>query len=369
MFTFLHHISGHSTILCYEHGMEYITLFGEKLFAFIICRYNWYITIFYIFFQMLAVSYDQYSKVQKEKFRRLYMHRRICARKAFKLLTSERSTITITFKNFEGVVKVMLPGISKLRCYLIFKHCDTKKNGVLNQQEFYRIYESLELNWTQVHPEVRWYSFSPILWNSFDPITKLAKSQILAKIMDFILTLALAYEVMKTSEIIPGILLEDEWIYSCFIGIFLIEAVLKIIGLGFFDYFSSGWNCFDISVTLVSVVGHYIRPFQYSFGFFYILRTFGILRLFERTQRYKHIMGPFVFMIIRQLTHFSVIVFVVLYMYSHIGIQLFANVDHENPPPKEMKTMADLYTLNNFTDIISSFSKFWIIFDSNWFWI
>lgn len=306
---------------------------------------------------MLAVSYEQYSKVQKEKFRRLYMHRRICARKAFKLLNSERSTTTITFKNFEGVVRIILPGVSRLRCYLIFKHCDLNRSGVLNQKEFYRVYESLELNWTQMYPEVRWYSFSRTLWNCFDPLTRFAKGQVSTKAMDFVLTLALVYELMKTSELVPGIQFEDEWVYSCFIGTFLTEAVIKIIGLGLFDYLSSGWNCFDISVTIVSVVGHYIRPFGYTFGFFYILRTFEILRLFERTKRYNHIMGPFVFMIIRQLTHFSVIVFVVLYSYSHIGIQLFANVDHENPPPIEMKTMADLYTLNNFSDIISSFSK------------
>lgn len=306
---------------------------------------------------MLAVSYDQYSRVQKEKFRRLYMHRRICARKAFKLLNSEKSTTRITFKNFEGVVKVLLPGISKLRCYLMFKLCDTSRNGILNQKEFYRIYESLELNWTQIYPEVRWYSFNKKVWNCLDPVTNFAKSPILTKLVDFILTLALAYELMKTSELIPGIELEDEWVYSCFIGLFLAEAVVKIVGLGLLEYLSSGWNFFDICVTIVSLVGHYFRPYGYSFGFFYILRTFGILRLFERTQRYKHIMGPFVFMIIRQLTHFSVIVFVVLYMYSHIGMQLFANVDHENPPPKEMKSMADFYTLNNFSDIVSSFSK------------
>lgn len=309
-------------------------------------------------FQMLAVSYEQYSRVQKEKFRRLYMHKRICARKAFKLLTSERSTTTITFKNFEGVVKVILPGISRLRCYLIFKHCDTNRSGVLNQKEFYRIYESLELNWTQVYPEIRWYSFSKKLWFCLDPVTGFAKSQFLAKSVDFTLTLALAYELMKTSELIPGMQFEDEWVYSCFIGSFIAEATIKIAGLGLIDYLSSGWNCFDITVTIVSVIGHYFKPFGYSFGFFYILRTFGILRLFERTKRYKHIMGPFVFMIIRQLTHFSVIVFVILYMYSHIGIQLFANVDRENPPPKVMKSTADYYTLNNFSDIISSFCKF-----------
>lgn len=33
------------------------------------------------------------------------------------------------------------------------------------------------------------------------------------------------------------------------------EACLKMLGLGFHAYFTSGWNCFDCIVTAVSLVG------------------------------------------------------------------------------------------------------------------
>lgn len=325
------------------------------------------IQLYFVLNMMLAVAYEKFSSVAKEKFRRLFLHRRLCGRHAFRLLCSEMHTDCLTFARFQGVVQIIKPGISQLRCYLMFKLCDTTRTGVLTLDQFYRIYDAIELNWSQVYPEVRWYHFirNRRLKNTLDMISRLAMSLLFEKVVDFFLIFTLTFEIFKASQLVPSIsvYLANEAFYTLFIGFFIIEAIIKIIGFGFIDYITSGWNPFDFIVTGVSMIGHYIHPFGYSFGFFYIFRTFRILRTFEKTRRYQYIMGPFVFIIFRQMTHFSVIIFVVLFSFSILGMELFAQTDLKNPPPEDLSnlTMDDFYRLHNFQDIASSFLSLLIL--------
>lgn len=314
--------------------------------------------MYFILNMMLAVSYEKYSSVEREKFRRLFLHRRLCCRHAFNLLTSDEHPDCVIFKHFEGVVKILKPGISRLRCYLMFKLCDTTRTGSLSLDQFYRIYDALELNWSQEYPELRWYHkiSNVTLRNMFDLISKVARSSTFENIIDYIIISSLVFEVVYCSQIFPSLINYVELLYTFFISIYAIEALMKICTYGLVDYITVGWNAYDFLVAGVSLIGFYIQPFGYSFGYFYILRTFRILRLFQKTQRYQHIMGPFVFILLRQMTHFCVIVFVVLYSFSIIGMEFFAKVDHENPPPVDLKVqMEDLYRLHNFADFPSAF--------------
>ena len=328
------------------------------------------IQTYFVLNMMLAVSYEKYSTVAKEKFRRLFLHRRLCCRHAFSLLCSDINRSEITFKSFEGVVRNVKPGISRLRCYLMFKLCDTTRTGTLTLDQFYRIYDAIELNWSQVYPEVRWYhclhSLGPGMKYIFDSITRMSKSHLTEKIVDFVLVLILAIELIRASKLIPHLFDPYEAYYSIFIGLFVLEATIKIIGFGFIDYITNGWNPFDFIVTGVAMIGHYIQPWGYSFGFFYLLRTFRILRVFEKTKRYQHIMGPFIFIIFRQMTHFSVIVFVVLFSFSIVGMFLFAETDLKNPPPSlhelaSSRVIDDYYQLHNFEDIPAAFLSLLIL--------
>lgn len=325
------------------------------------------IQLYFVLNMMLAVAYEKYSSVAKEKFRRLFLHRRLCCRHAFALLCSEAHADCLTFDRFRGVVQIIKPGISRLRCYLMFKLCDTTRAGVITLDQFYRIYDAIELNWAQVYPEVRWYHFikNRRIKNFLDLISRMAMSPLFEKVVDFVLIFTLTFEIVKTSQLVRSmsVYLANEAFYTLFIGFFVVEAIIKIIGFGFIDYITSGWNPFDFVVTGVSMIGHYIHPFGYSFGFFYIFRTFRILRTFEKTRRYQYIMGPFVFIIFRQMTHFSVIVFVVLFSFSIVGMELFAQTDLQHPPPEDVTkiTMDEFYRLHNFQDIASSFLSLLIL--------
>lgn len=55
--------------------------------------------------------------------------------------------------------------------------------------------------------------------------------------------------------------LASSWETYAFVLFYLLEACLKMFGLGPRRYFSSGWNLFDFSVTAVSLVGLSIELF------------------------------------------------------------------------------------------------------------
>lgn len=57
-----------------------------------------------------------------------------------------------------------------------------------------------------------------------------------------------------------------------FFSVYSVEATLKIIGLGFSEYFHSGWNIYDFIVTVLAVIGIIAERFASPFFFIVILR-------------------------------------------------------------------------------------------------
>lgn len=54
--------------------------------------------------------------------------------------------------------------------------------------------------------------------------------------------------------------------------VFLVEAMLKIIALGWNEYVSSGWNVFDLTVTLAAIFGSLLLLLKPTFTAVVILR-------------------------------------------------------------------------------------------------
>lgn len=65
------------------------------------------------FFKMLAVVYETFTGIEKDKFRKLLLHKRQACKLAFRLLVSKQSPDTIRFKQFQGLMRYYLPHTSK----------------------------------------------------------------------------------------------------------------------------------------------------------------------------------------------------------------------------------------------------------------
>ena len=75
-----------------------------------------------------------------------------------------------------------------------------------------------------------------------------------------------------------------EYINYFFTAVFTLEAIIKIIGLGFKGYFTKGWNLFDFFIVLVSYVTLIISvSVQGNFGpkQATVARAFRIGRIFR----------------------------------------------------------------------------------------
>ena len=71
------------------------------------------INLYFLMNLMLAVVYDTFTKIEKEKFRRLFLHKRKAAQHAFKLLVTQERSEEVSFQHFEGLLASYKPSASK----------------------------------------------------------------------------------------------------------------------------------------------------------------------------------------------------------------------------------------------------------------
>ena len=58
---------------------------------------------------MLAVVYETFTRVERDKFRKLLLHRRQACRLSFRLLVSKQNPAHIRFRQFEGLMRYYAP--------------------------------------------------------------------------------------------------------------------------------------------------------------------------------------------------------------------------------------------------------------------
>lgn len=64
-------------------------------------------------FQMLAVVYETFTGIEKDKFRKLLLHKRKACQLAFRLLVSKQNPNAVRFKQFQGLMRYYAPRICK----------------------------------------------------------------------------------------------------------------------------------------------------------------------------------------------------------------------------------------------------------------
>lgn len=95
------------------------------------------INLYFLMNLMLAVVYDAFTRIEKDKFRRLYLHKRKAAQHAFKLLVTQERPEEVSFQHFEGLLTFYRPRTTPTEAYLMFKLLNKSNSGYLNTDEFY----------------------------------------------------------------------------------------------------------------------------------------------------------------------------------------------------------------------------------------
>jgi voltage-dependent calcium channel L type alpha-1D len=112
-----------------------------------------------------------------------------------------------------------------------------------------------------------------------------------------------------------------------FAGIFNMEMYMKLIGLGT-QYFYSAWNLFDMTVVIGTDVGLILEFTTDGSGFSTaatVVRAFRIMRIVRlvRSQPSIKIILDTVVNIIPQISNFITLLFLLLFIFSALGINLF----------------------------------------------
>ena len=111
--------------------------------------------------------------------------------------------------------------------------------------------------------------------------------------------------------------------------IYTFEFIIKLIGFGS-DYFSDGWNNFDLIIVIAAWLGMIANSIEgLDIGSLTtVIRSFRISRIFKIIKKYKNLRILFYTFIgaIPQLTNVGGLLFLLLFLYSVLGVYLFAEV-------------------------------------------
>lgn len=64
---------------------------------------------------MLAVVYETFTSIEKEKMKKLYLHKHKACELAYNLLVSKKQTKQLRFKQFQGLMRYFAPDKCKYR--------------------------------------------------------------------------------------------------------------------------------------------------------------------------------------------------------------------------------------------------------------
>ncbi|CAG9815106.1 unnamed protein product [Phaedon cochleariae] len=343
-------------------------------------------TVLYVLMNlMLAVVYETFTGIEKEKFRKLLLHKRQACKLAFRLLVSKQAPDNVRFRQFHGMMRYYSPQTKLRDVVLIFRQLNKSNSGQLSQDEFLNIYDGTTLKWRTKTPIDPWFSaaWPPlralcrssrifVTWSYFEHIVYLLiVSNGLAMLVRVLQDCATLEEGAKNFA--------ASWDSYLFLILFLVEALLKIIGLGWTEYISSGWNVFDLSVTLLAFGGAFFLTMMPSWTAVVILRPLRLLRIFKLKKRYRDIFGTLV-LLSPLMSSTAVVMMVMYYFFAIIGMELFSQYDLRNCCVNS--TVEDFYKyssnvtssgigyyyLNNFNNlIISGITLFELTVVNNWF--
>ncbi|XP_058791332.1 two pore calcium channel protein 1-like [Phymastichus coffea] len=334
---------------------------------------------------MLAVVNETFTSAEREKFKKLFLHKRKASQHAFKLLVSKQNPDSMRFKQFEGLMRYYAPHKPIKDIVLMFQYLNVSNSGTLSWNEFSNVYDATALTWEPQYSSIPWYHST---WSPLQMLCQGAHVVISWRYFEsFVYSIIVGNGIAMISRLIQSAEFSREksahffaasWDTLLFTGLFAMEALIKVLGLGIRRYLSSGWNLFDLGTSalmLIALVGLTLFP---KAVFFVVFRPFRMLRLFKVKKRYRDVFGTLV-LLSPQMCSTAIVMLVLYYFFAIIGMELFAGYDMKNccrnttvedfyKYSANESTSLGYYYLNTFDNLMASgMTLFELTVVNNWF--
>ena len=122
-----------------------------------------------------------------------------------------------------------------------------------------------------------------------------------------------------------------EIINYVFAVIFNIEMIIKMIGLSYKYFTESAWNRFDFAIVAGTDIGFIFNMANLGIDISTtatVIRGFRIMRIFRLLKSYGRVVLDTLMNIVPQITNIMAMIFLLLFIYSVLGISLFADVKY-----------------------------------------
>ncbi|KAE8634150.1 hypothetical protein XENTR_v10002211 [Xenopus tropicalis] len=345
------------------------------------------IELYFIMNLLLAVVFDTFNDIEKKKFKSLLLHKRSAIQHSYQLLHSTQGTSGVSFRHFNGMMKFYKPSMSARDRYLTYRALKQSQAENLRLKDFYHFYEVVELKWKVQKIREHWFDdLPPTALLIFKGVNVLANSRVFQYIMYAVVAINGFWILAETFMLQGGNYFPEgvPWSYIVFLTIYGSELLLKLTGLGPVEYFTSGWNFFDCSVTLLALLGLLVLAFNMKpFYFIVVLRPLQLLRLFKMKKRYRTVLDT-MFELLPRMASLGLTLLIFYYSFSIVGMEFFSGVLYPNCC--NTSTVADSYRwlnrtvgnqtqfeegyyyLNNFNNILNSFvTLFELTVVNNWY--
>ena len=140
-------------------------------------------------------------------------------------------------------------------------------------------------------------------------------------------TVALSWDHYRIDED-QGIVLD--YINFVLSAIFLLEMIIKLIGMGFKFYFKDKFNAFDSFIVAISVVDIALTLSNTTTndgGAITAMRGFRLLRIFKLAKSWRELQELLktIASTIKDVSYFSLLLFLFISTYSLLGMQIFGH--------------------------------------------
>ncbi|XP_063218916.1 two pore calcium channel protein 1-like isoform X3 [Bacillus rossius redtenbacheri] len=284
---------------------------------------------------MLAVVYETFTRIERDKFRKLLLHKRKACQHAFRLLVSKQNPNKVRFKQFEGLMRYYAPKKSLLDTVLMFKELNVSGSGSLSLEEFYSVYDAALLRWEPQFSHIPWFHTT---WPPLQKLCQLAHDAVNWQYFEpcvYVITLcngvAMVIRLFNESSNLEeaAVAFCASWDTFTFIGLYAVEAMLRVMGFGVGRYFKSGWNVYDFLVNVAALLGAVVLYIVPSFVYVVVFRPLRLLRLFKLKKRYRDVFGTLV-LLTPLMCSTAIVMLVLYYFFAIVGMELFAGYDMKN---------------------------------------